>query len=307
TGACEADLAAALEASRIRLRQEREQRPRPLRDEKILTGWNGLMLSALARAWRVLDEPRYGEAAQTCAAFLLERMYEGQTLWRRWWRGEAGIPGFLEDYAFLIQGLLDLYEASLDARYLERALELSRQQCAYFEDERGGGFFSSREDPMLPVRLKDGYDGAEPSANSVSALNLLRLAAITGEGLWLEKGQRTVGAFARQMIAVPDALPLMLATALNLPGGLRQVVLEGNPHSQEFQALHRAVVRGFFPHVVAVRAEEVAASGIGALPARGPARARAHVCENFSCQASVSDPAELLKQLTGSPGSGTAQ
>jgi len=296
SGAAEAAIAAALEEARRKLLEERERRPRPARDEKILAGWNGLMLSALARASRVLGEWRYFEAAQACARFLTTRMYDGRTLWRRWWRGEAGIPAFLEDHAFVIQGLLDWYETGFESRALELALELSRQQCELFEDPVGGAFFSAREDPMIPIRLKDDYDGAEPSANSVAVWNCLRLAALTGEELWRQKAERTLSAFARQLATLPDSLPLMLAAAMYLPGGLRQVVVRGEPQSPEFRALTGVVHQGFYPDVVLLEPHSAGAGWVRDLPVHKQ-QVEAHVCENFSCRAPVSDPGELAHQL----------
>ena len=296
-GAGEEEVAAALEQARRKLRVERERRPRPARDEKILTGWNGLMLSALARGYRVLEDPRYLEAAQACADFLRARMWDGETLLRRCCQGEAGIAAFLEDYAFLVQGLLDLYETCLDTRDLEWAIELTRRQCALFEDGDGGGFFSAQADPLIPVRLKDDYDGAEPSANSVSVWNLLRLDAITGESQWREKAERTVRAFGRQLAVSPDSLPWMLAAAMYLPGGLRQLVLRGNPDSPAFRALLKVAHERFYPDVVVMKAEtQQGPEWTETLRATGQA-AEAHVCENFACQAPVSDPGELARQL----------
>jgi uncharacterized protein YyaL (SSP411 family) len=295
-GVGEAEIAVALAEARRKMLAARERRPRPARDEKILAGWNGLMLSALARAFRVLGESRYLEAAEACARFLTARMYDGRTLWRRFWRGEAGIPAFLEDYAFVIQGLLDLYETGFEPRPLALAVELSRQQCELFEDPDGGAFFSAWEDPMIPIRLKDDYDGAEPSANSVAVWNCLRLAALTGEEQWRQKAERTLSAFGRQLATLPDSLPLMLAAAMYLPGGLRQVVVRGALHSAEFRALVRVVHQGFYPDVVLLEPHSAGAGWARDLPP-AQARAEAHVCENFSCRAPVNEAGELALQL----------
>src|SRR5262249_40923970 len=159
----------------------------------------GLMISAFAKASAALGEPRYLDAAQQAAQFVLGTMREGGgreagtgVLLRRYRDGEAAIPGFLDDYAFFVQALLDLYEASFSAQYLVEADALTRQMLARFEDPGNGGFFSTAEgDPSLVLRIKDDYDGAEPSGNSVALMNLLRLAEITNDDLFRRAAART--------------------------------------------------------------------------------------------------------------------
>ncbi len=201
---------------------ERSKRPRPHRDDKILTGWNGLMISAFALGARVLGDPRYLAAARGSAAFVLSRLYDTETgdLRRRYREGETAIPAFLDDYAFFTQGLLDLYEASAEAVFLETAVRLTEKQRELFEDRERGGFFSTAtRDTSLLLQLKDDHDGAEPSGNSVAALNLLRLAEITGRRDFLDCADRTLRAFAAQLHRAPAALPRMLAAlAFSLSG-----------------------------------------------------------------------------------------
>ena len=166
-----------LAAARQKLLAARAGRPRPARDDKVLTAWNGLMISGFARAAQVLDEPRYLEAARAAASFLQGRLYDPKAgiLKRRYRAGHVAINGFLDDYAFLIQGLLDLYEASFDVRWLSWAVQLQQMQDQLFWDSKHGGYFAtSGDDPSILVRMRDDYDGAEPSPNSVAAMNLLR-------------------------------------------------------------------------------------------------------------------------------------
>ncbi|MCX6619828.1 MAG: thioredoxin domain-containing protein, partial [Acidobacteria bacterium] len=173
----------ALDQARATLLSLRAQRVRPHLDDKILTAWNGLMISAFALGGRVLNEPGYTAAARDAADFILTRMFDGSTgtLFRRYRDGDAAIPAFLDDYALFVQGLLDLYEASFELRYLEAAVSLTEKQIELFEDRENGAFFSSGAgDQRLVLRMKDDYDGAEPSGNSAAAWNLLRLARITG-------------------------------------------------------------------------------------------------------------------------------
>jgi peroxiredoxin len=230
--------------------EARAQRPRPHRDDKILTAWNGLMISAFAVAAGVLNEPRYLAAARAAASFVLSHLCDTQSgrLWRRFRQEEAAVAGFLDDYAFFTQGLLDLCEATLDPAHLASAQRLTDTQRELFEDRERGGFYStSGEDNSLVLRLKDGHDGAEPSGNSVAALNLLRLAQITGRGDLRESMQRIFAAFGAELSASPAALPAMLVAlghSLGVPlparigarhnsGGSMErpgaVTLKGNP------------------------------------------------------------------------------
>jgi uncharacterized protein len=218
--------------ARAAMLAERSKRPRPHRDDKILTAWNGLMISAFAIAGRVLEEPRYVAAAYRAAAFVLLRLYDRQTgtLFRRYRDGEPAVAGFLDDYALFTQALLDLCEASLDPAYLATAERLTAQQRDLFEDREHGGFYSTSErDPSLVLRLKDAHDGAEPSGNSVAALNLLRLAQITGRPEYRDSMERTLQAFAAQLNDTPAAMPGML-TVLGYGLGVPMVARMGVSH-----------------------------------------------------------------------------
>ena len=205
------EVSAALDRARVLLAERRSRRPPPELDDKVITAWNGLMISALARAHQALREPSYLEAAGRAADFLLGRMLDGDILLRRYRDGEAAVPGFLDDYAFLAQGLLDLYEAGGESLYLKEALRLAEQQLARFEDRERGGFFSAGADPYLLLRMKDDYDGSEPSGNSVAVWTLLRLSETTGRAELAEAAERTLTAFGRQLSLAPESLPLMLA------------------------------------------------------------------------------------------------
>ena len=185
------------EAARILL-EARSQRARPPLDDKILTSWNGLMISALARAGAVLGEPRYADAARRAAEFVLRELFDPASgvLLRRYRQGEAAIPGFLDDYAFFTQALVDIYESQFDLRHLRAAIRLAEKQMELFEDREHGAFFSTAAgDPSLVMRLKEDYDGAEPSGNSVAVRNLLRLAGITGRAEFREAAMKTLEAF----------------------------------------------------------------------------------------------------------------
>ncbi|HEY6100235.1 MAG TPA: thioredoxin domain-containing protein, partial [Anaeromyxobacter sp.] len=190
----------ALAPARAKLRAAREERVHPLRDEKVLAGWNGLAISALAFAGRVLDEPRWIAAAARAAEFVLGRMVKEGRLQRSWLGGEAGVPAFLEDHAFLGQGLLDLYEATFDPRWLEAAVEISLKLEALFGDPEGGGWFTTAGDhERLLAREKPTHDGAEPSGASVALLDALRLSAFTTDDRWRAVADRALRHYARSL------------------------------------------------------------------------------------------------------------
>ena len=297
--------------SRARLLEQRARRPRPPRDDKTLTAWNGLMISAYARAAQVLDEPRYRDAAAAAAAFIEARLYDPRTgaLQRRCRDGVAAIAGFADDYAFLIQGLLDLYEAGFDLHWLDWALALQEQQNARFWDDAQGGYFStSSHDSGLILRLKEGDDGAEPSANAIGALNLLRLAQMTDNPGFREQAERVVAAFGARLEQAPQAMPQLLVACGFLLEGPRQVVIAGRPDAPDTRALLRAVHACFVPYRVLLLAD--GGAGQQRLAARlefvrdlAPqgGQATAFLCADHLCQAPITAPAELGRQLAADP------
>jgi len=294
--------AALAEAERV-LVAARGARVRPHLDDKVLTAWNGLMISALALAGVVLDEPRYGAAARRAADFVAARMIDQATgtLLRRYRQGEAAIPGFLDDYAVFVQGLLDLYEAQFDLGHLELAVKLTERMRDLFEDREGGGFFgSARDDAWLMMRVKEDYDGAEPSGNSVAAMNLLRLAEMTGRGEFRESAARTLAAFASRLAGAPVALPQLLAACEFFRAQPRQIILVGENAAADTRALLRELHSRFVPNrvVLLVDSEETRRKLAAAIPSiasmqKLEGRASAHVCHNYTCQLPVSDPARF--------------
>lgn len=194
------------------LLEARSKRPRPHLDRKVLSSWNGLMISAFARGYAALGDNRYLEAAKRAMAFILSAMYDapsGQLL-RRFCEGEAAIPAFLDDYAFVAQALLDLFEATSEAVYLQTAIDLAKRGFKQFEDPTQGGFFSTGEAaPDLLLRMKDDYDGAEPSGNSVATEVLLRLAHLTGDEVFRASAERSLRSFAPKMKHQPTMAPQM--------------------------------------------------------------------------------------------------
>lgn len=292
------------------LREVRARRPRPGLDDKILAANNGLMISALARAASGLggraEDERWLGAARRAAEFIEREMYDGArgVLYRAWREGRGNTEGFAEDYAFLIQGLLDLYEASFEIRWLQWAERLQGTMDGLFWDADGGGYFNSAAgDASIVLRLKEDYDGAEPAPSSVAAMNLLRLGAMLG-GDYRERGVRCIAAFQSQWSRVPHAMPQLLCAlelALEPP---RHVVLAGAPGSGEFRALAAVVHERLGPKRVLLAAD--GGEGQRWLVARAPwiaemrpldGRATAYVCEEFVCNAPQVDVGGLRTLL----------
>src|SRR5437762_750969 len=296
-----------LAQSRQTLFSIRNKRPRPHLDDKIIAAWNGLMISAFARAAQVLDDASYLEAATRGAEFIRANLYDEsrQILFRSYRDGRGEVEGFADDYAFVIQGLLDLYEASFEIRWLKFALELQRQMDTLFWDNENGGYFTvTGHDRNILLRMKEDNDSAEPGASSVAALNLARLAAIRNDAELLARAKKTVNAFARQVAHFPSALPQMLVAFDFLECSPRQIVIAGDSDSPDTKALLAEVRRHFLPNRVLLLADGAEGqSYLGetnqavramSMMAEKPA---AYVCENFACKMPVTDPADLCRLL----------
>jgi uncharacterized protein YyaL (SSP411 family) len=289
------EVRAGLEKAAGILLEARSKRVRPHLDDKVLTSWNGLMISAFALGGAALQEPRYAEAARRAAEFVLTTMYDPASgvLLRRYRQGEAAIPGFLDDYALFTQALLDLYESQFDLRHLRAAIRLTERQIELFEDREHGAFFSSAEgDPALVMRLKEDYDGAEPSGNSVAVRNLLRLAQITNRADFREAAMKTLHAFDSRLSAVPAAVPEMLAACEYLLSDPRQIILVGDPGSADFAPLLRALHARFLPNRIVLRVDSQEARtflAFGIPSIASMQQPGAYVCRNYTCQLPVSE------------------
>ncbi len=299
-------VAASLTRARSTLFAARAQRPRPHLDDKILTGWNGLMIAAFARAGRVLaggaalaqetrDDPgeRHLDTARRAALFLRQTMWRDGQLLRRFRAGHAAIAAYAEDYAYLIFGVLELFQADGDPVWLEWAVALQEAQDARFWDPAAGGWFSTTgADPSVLVRMKEEYDGAEPSASAVGAWNLLSLAHLTGDDAYAARAAAVFAAFAARLSAQGRALP-MLAAALSISlAPAEQIVVVGAAGDAEADTLWRAAQRRYRPFMTLLRiAPGERQTRLGGLipwvasmtPVDG--RAAAYVCRNFTCEA----------------------
>jgi uncharacterized protein YyaL (SSP411 family) len=297
----------AIEQARRVLFEARSRRLRPHLDDKILTAWNGLMISAFALGGAALDEPAYAEAARRAAGFVLSRMYDPTTgiLLRRYREGDAAIPGFLDDYALFAQSLLDLYEGQFDRHHLDLAIRLTEKQGELFEDRQNGGFYSAAGgDRSLVLRVKEDYDGAEPSGNSVAALNLLRLAQITGRLEFRESAERLLAAFGSRLSAAPMAIPQLLVAYDFFLSEPREIVIAGERDEADTQALIKTAHTRFAPNRVLLLVDseetrEALAAGAPAVAAmtKVNGRAAAYVCQNYACRLPVTEATQLAELL----------
>jgi uncharacterized protein YyaL (SSP411 family) len=295
-----------LEASRARLLEIRAARVRPHRDDKILTDWNGLMIAALARGARVLGEFGYADRAARAARFILDRMSDGAgRLWHRYRNGEAAIAGMLDDYAFLIWGLLELYEATFEACWLEEAVRLTGLMLDHFGDETAGGlFFTPADGEELPVRRKEIYDGAVPSGNSVALGNLLRLARFTGDEQYSERAAAMMRAFAGQVGPVPMAHTQFLAGVDFATGPTAEIVIAGDRSSSQTREMLEVLRARYLPRAVRImRAPDEdgrrvlrLAPYLEHMPPT-VAGTLVYVCRDYSCRRPAGDPAELARLL----------
>ncbi|AHF93232.1 hypothetical protein OPIT5_26460 [Opitutaceae bacterium TAV5] len=294
-----------------RLRAIRSTRQPPARDEKIITAWNGYMISALARAHQVTGESRWLDLATRAATHLWQTAWNGKTATLRRIAAPGGGDGFAEDYAAFIQGLLDLYEAGFDPRWLDRALALQATLDTRFADPApasagGGGYFGTAAGASgVLVRMKEDFDGAEPAASSLAADNLRRLAVFTGDAAYEHRARAVLAAFAPQHRRAPAAMPVLLAAAFGLAEGAkpRQIVIAGRAGADDTRALLAEARRRFQPFATILLADGASGDWLAqrneavAAMRSADGQATAFVCENFACDAPVSDPAALGRLL----------
>jgi hypothetical protein len=281
----------ALRSAREKLLARRGLRPRPHLDDKILASWNGLMISAFAKGAQALGEERYADRAAGAARFLRTRLWDGkrEVLLRRFRDGESAIDGFLDDYAFLILAFLDLYETRFESADFQFAVRLAERALELFEDRENGGFFSTAAGAEnLVLRLKDDYDGAEPSGNSMMTLALLRLARMTDREDFRRAAARTLEAFSSRLSTGGAGVPQMLAALSFALGRPMEIVLAGPLDS----AMLAAIRRRFLPNAVVARASE---SPVAMPPLED--RPTVYVCSNFACNLPVTDVNQLDELL----------
>jgi uncharacterized protein YyaL (SSP411 family) len=284
----------------------RQKRVRPNKDDKILADWNGLMIAALAKASQAFGKVEFAQAARKAADFVVERLRDREGgIFHRYREGEAGIAGFLEDYAFLAWGFIELYEATFEQKYLRYAIDLSDRMIADFWDGTRGGFFQTAEyTEAALVRNKEVHDGAYPSGNSVAALDLILLARMTGETRFEEKAEQLMHAFSAEVARAPHVhTQLMIALDFAL-GPSSEVVIVADPQGEDTADMLRAVRSKFFPkNVILVRSSVEDTDEIASLAKftkdlkAKEGKATAFVCQNHVCKLPTTDPYAMLELL----------
>ena len=296
-------LAPTIQRSRDRLFRAREQRIKPGRDEKILTSWNGLMLRSFAEAARYLGRADYLQVANNNAAFLLRELRRDGRVLRTYKDGRGRLNGYLEDYTFLADGLLALYEASFDAHWFSEARRLVDEAITLFADDRNGGFFDTGSDhETLISRPKDIMDNATPAGNSVAAEVLLRLAAFTGEEDYRQRADDYLRPLADIMVQHPQAFGHALGVLDFANSPVKELAISGNPQQADTRALLEVINTRYMPNSVLACAAPDNAEAIQAIPLLTDrpvkdGKATAYVCQNFACLAPVNTPEELEQVL----------
>ncbi|MEW6198961.1 MAG: thioredoxin domain-containing protein [Planctomycetota bacterium] len=302
-GIAEEECARRLARGREKLLAARRRRVAPTLDDKVLCEWNGLMIASLARGGTVLSEPKYIAAAAAAADFVL-RHHGGDGRLRRGWReGQVTSAAFLSDYAALIEGLIELYEATFEKRWLDTAIALNRTAVELFWDGADGGFFFTPADhePLI-ARSKDIRDGAVPSGNSLQLMNLLRLAAMLGDDELRRRADHTMTALADDVRQSPWSAERFLAAVDFARAGPIEIAIVGDPRQPATQALLKQVYRTYLPNRVlmlhnpacpddSVRSPRLADRSLV------DGRPTAYVCRNYACGRPVTTPAELARQL----------
>ena len=296
-----AELHRRIQSWRTKLMVVREKRTPPALDDKVLTGWNGLMIASLAKGGRVLGEPRFTAAAAKAAEFILGNLMRDGRLLRTYRAGQARLTGYLSDYAFLVEGLLNLYEATFDAKWLTAAGTLTDVSIKHYFDEKAGGFFFTASDAKkLIARSKQPHDGAIPSGNSVHAMNLLRLAIMLNRPDYRDKAESIFRAFGQQVEKAGGSFERLLCAVDFHHDKVLEIAILGDAADQRTEALIRATYQRYLPNKVVVGAHGPVADSPIALLAGKTLRGgkpTAYVCENYRCRLPVTSPAELGAQL----------
>jgi len=301
------ELEKLLDDGRRRLFDAREKRVHPIKDDKILTAWNGLMIAALARGAQALADSSYAQAAVGAADFILEKMRSPKgRLYRRYRQGEVANPGYADDYAFLIWGLLELYETVFDVSRFSEALRLQEDMSGIFPASDGGFYYTGADSEKMIAGEKVIYDGALPSSNSVAAMNLLRLGRMTGKSEFEKQADLLMRSFAKQVGAVPAAYTQFMQALDFAHGPTRDILIAGDFSSPATKQMIGTAHRLYDPNRVLMLKEsgrhgedlsKIAPFTGPVIPGEtGPA---AYVCENYSCRNPVGSPSELESVLRG--------
>ena len=298
-------LPAILENARRKLYEVREKRIHPFKDEKILTNWNGLMIAALAKCAQAFNSIKYAEAAEKAINFVLSKLQtaDGRLL-HRYKDGEAAIGGYLDDYAFLVWGLIELYETTFKIKYLREALRLQNDMIKHFWDKEDGGFFYTSDDgEKLLIRDKEVHDGAIPSGYSIAFLNMVRLARMTGKNDYEENAAAQAKAFSSHQEGIPSLNAMFLVALDFFFGPSYEIVIVGKSQSRETKNMFQAVNTCFIPNKVVLFKEETDPSlddiigFVRSMKTIG-GKTTAYVCRAFVCEKPMTEAKEILQYLT---------
>jgi len=281
---------------RKELFEARKKRVAPSIDDKVLTDWNGLMVAALAKAGSVLNEPKYLEAAKKTADFILNRMRQGNVLNHRYAKGETAIEGFLDDYAFTIYGLIELYEATFTDKYLQTATDLANVMLTKFWDSQNGGFYQTENSQAAMPKMKQLYDGATPSGNSVALHDLLWLSRLTNEPAYEQMAIQMTKTFAEEVEAAPEAYTFFLSAVDFQVGPSYIVTVVGDHEEDDAQEMLKTLRQLYLPTLVTVLKHPDKA-GLGYQQIEG--KATAYVCRDQTCLPPTNSLAVMLEQLGG--------
>jgi uncharacterized protein YyaL (SSP411 family) len=301
------DAQAYLDLAKEKLFSARELRPKPHKDDKLLLSWNGLMISAFAKAYQIFHDPSYLEVATKAVQFLVTQLYEpmSERLLRRFRNNEAKIEGHLADYAYFVQGILDLYEASFDVAWLKMAITLTEEQIKLFHDEERGGFYDTNgTDLTLLLRTKETYDGAEPSGNSIAIMNLLRLSQMIGSKRYQEMASRSLMCFGEMMEKNPLAVPQLLTALDYRLSKPMQIVFAGAKEHPLVSEMLDEIHSRFQPQKVLLfadgsKGQEFLSQYVHFyedLPA-DENHPTVYICQNYTCELPISDVQKLKRAL----------
>lgn len=282
-----------LHSIRDKLFEARKKRVAPAIDDKVLADWNGLMIAALAKAGNVLQEPKYSNAATKATDFILTEMFKDRVLYHRYAKGETAIEGFLDDYAFLVYGLIELYEATFEEKYLQSAADLTEIMVAKFWDNENGGFYQTSESSTMP-KMKQLYDGAIPSGNSVALYDLLWLGRLINEPRYDKMATQMSQTFAREVEGMPEAFTFFVSALDFQLGTSYSVIIVGESKEQSTQEILNQLRKHYLPTTtIALKHPSKACAGYMQLDGN----ATAYVCQNQTCLPPTNSITQMLKQL----------
>jgi uncharacterized protein YyaL (SSP411 family) len=302
----ESELEDKIERARKKLFEYREKRVHPYKDDKILTDWNGLMIAALARGAQVLGDETYSHAATKAADFILGtlRTDDGRLL-HRYRDGEAAVDGYVDDYAFLTWGLLDLYEATFDAGFLNTAMEINQQMLDHFwDDDSGGLFFSADDSEELISRTKEIYDGAVPSGNSIAMLNMIRLGRMIADPDLEQRASQLAQSFAGTVSKSPSNYTMLMSAVDFAIGPSHEIIVVGDMRSEDARSMLHALSREYLPNKVVLfkpdgdeSSEIERIAGYLSDHVLVDGKATVYVCVNYECRTPVTDMEDMLKVI----------